>query len=206
MVFMLGNEGENVKASVRNFFLAILDLMPSQNLVSMFLSMLPLRYSDAKELFPEIVENKDLFEYLQKVFSLYVGDIIKVGPGLGQALCHLIDEFFKILSVPEKRALLTVLIGEDLGNLDRVFFKEKLDALMASLENSDLKDAVLKILKIFVEKNVSGIWKENIEDIPEEQLNLALDILYIYKIISEPNSYIRLYRDSYLKYLQEELR
>jgi len=194
---------------------ALLTLAPSRNLLIQFLDMLPMKLSEAKEIFNEIFKDSEMWEYLKEAFKIRVtkeGIVeLETYDNWAKSFLESIRVFLMAIADPKLRAILTVLYGKGakIPNLDREYFERKIEAVLG---DDELKPKLLKILHAFVSHHVSTIYMDDLKkesELSDDELDAALYVLELYKIIKPRDSYssrIELFSDTYLEYIKEYLR
>ncbi|MHA1609431.1 MAG: hypothetical protein ACTSUJ_05430 [Candidatus Njordarchaeales archaeon] len=193
---------------------ALLSLAPSRNLLIQFLDMLPMKLSEAREIFSEIFEDAEIWEYLKEAFKIKVTEegVVELENynNWVKDFLETIRKFLKAIADPKLRAILTILSNKHMKipNLDREYFERKIEVV---LEDEELKPKLFKVLRTFVAHDTSIIYIDDLKKesgLSDDELEVALYILELYKIIKPRESYssrLELFFDTYLDYIREYL-
>lgn len=200
----------SIKEDFKNLIKAIYALMPSRNMVSQLIMLLPLREENVEEFFPELTRDVEYWEMFKTALGLsksYSGNVEPSYTSIASALKSFIDKIFEVLSDEGVRAAVSSLLGELMPSVEREWLEVRIKAV---LKNPTISNVARKVLTLVAEslsvnlKELSS--KLNIE---ERELKQCIYVLSNLKLIEVSNENVSLpyrVRDKYVSYIKNLLR
>ncbi len=200
----------SVREDFKNLVRAIYALMPSRNMVSQLIMLLPLREEAIEELFPEVTEDVEYWEIFKAALGLEKGyneniDASSYGTIAG-ALREFISRIFEFLSDEKNRAAISSLLGELIPNAEREWLEVRVKAI---LKNPSIGNTAKKILMLLTEnpdiniKELSN--KLNLKEQEIKQCIYALSNLKLVEVNGENISLSYQVKDKYIPYIKKLL-
>jgi len=200
-----------VNEDLKTLIKAIYALLPSRNLISQLIMLLPLSEDAIQELFPEITEDVEYWETLGIALGLqkdYRGEITisYYYNTIAYALREFINRIFEILRDEKTRAAISALLGELVPNAEREWLEVR---IKAALKEPSIGAAAKKILMLLTESPSISI-KEipNKLNISEQELKHCIYVLRNLKLIEVSGENVSLpyhVRERYISYIKKLL-
>lgn len=201
----------SIKEHFKNLIRAIYALLPSRNMVSQLIMLLPLKEESVEELFPEITEDIEYWEMFKAALGLrsYEGNVETsyYGYAIANALKDFINRVFEILSNEGNRAAISSLLGELIPNAEREWLEVRVKSV---LENPSVSNVAKKVLMLLAENpNV------NIKELPtklkirEQDVENCLYVLSNLKLVEISGENISLpysVKSKHISYIKKLLR
>ena len=202
------NEGTtNLREQLRNLIEALLSLVPSRNLISQLIMLLPQDEDTLRSMYPELADRN--FRDFLKVgvgLSYYDGRVEYSGSSLSGVLRHFISQVFDVLNRPDVRAALSALTGITVPNVGEEWVRTRLETVSEEVG----EDVVRRTLKALIAAGYDYKSFEelrNATSLDEETLRKALLMMETYKLIEKPSNEdkYRLTSDarSYMEFISE---
>jgi len=202
------NEGAaNLREQLRNLIEALLSLVPSRNLISQLIMLLPQDEDTLRSMYPELADRN--FRDFLKVgvgLSYYDGRVEYSGSSLSGVLRHFISQVFDVLNRPDVRAALSALTGITVPNVGEEWVRTRLETVSEEVG----EDVVRRTLKALIAAGYDYKSFEelrNATSLDEETLRKALLMMETYKLIEKPSNEdkYRLTSDarSYMEFISE---
>ena len=185
----MSEERVDPKEEKKNLIKALEALLPSRNLISQLVMLLPLEHHRVKDMYPELVEDPDYWGILCTALGLnqieQKGEIIyqPFYGSLSSKLRTIIDSLFELVRDDTKRALLSSAIGCAVKNYEREWLDSRLETLLGE---ESISKPVRQILKVLCEKDLASLeeMKEKTE-LSEAEIERGVYILKEFKLIEE---------------------
>ena len=200
----------SVKEDFKNLIKAIYALLPSRNMVSQLIMLLPLREESVEELFPEVTEDVEYWEIFRTALGLhksYSGNIEASSYStIASALRDFINKVFEFLSDERNRAAISSLLGELVPNAEREWLEVRIKAV---LKNSLIGNTARKILMLLTETSSINVKELSSKlNIKEQEVKQCIYVLSNFKLIEVRGENVSLpYRvkDRYSSYIKKLL-
>jgi len=199
-----------INEDLKTLIKAIYALLPSRNLVSQLIMLLPLSEDAIQELYPEITEDVEYWETLSIALGLqkdYKGEIAtSYYNTIAYALREFINRIFEILRDEKTRAAISALLGELVPNAEREWLEVR---IKAALKEPSIGTVAKKILMLLTESP-----SITIKEIPsklnigEQELKHCIYVLRNLKLIEVSDENISLpyhVRERYIPYIKKLL-
>ena len=207
---MSESQKSSINEDFKNLIKAIYALLPSRNLVSQLVMLLPLSEETIQELFPELTKDVEYWEIFSTALGLYKnyrGEITTSSYNtIADALKAFISRIFEILRDEKNRAAISSLLGELVPNAEREWLEVRIKAV---LKNSSIGSIAKKILMLLTESH-----SINIKEVPsklnisEQELKQCIYILGSLKLIEISGENVSLpyhVRERYISYIKKML-
>ena len=207
---MSESQEASVKEDFKNLIKAIYALLPSRNMVSQLIMLLPLREEALEELFPEVTKDVEYWEIFKAALGLhksYSGDIEASSYStIAGALRKFIDRIFEFLSDEKNRAAISSLLGELVPNAEREWLEVRVKAV---LKNPSIGSLAKNVLMLLAENR-----SINIKELPsklnisEQELKQCIYVLQNLKLIEVSGENVSLpyrVRERYISYIKKLL-
>ena len=200
----------SVKEDFKNLVRAIYALMPSRNMVSQLIMLLPLREEALEELFPEVTEDVEYWEIFKAALGLrkdYNKNIDASSYGtMAGALKEFISRIFDFLSDAKNRAAISSLLGELIPNVEREWLEVRVKAI---LKNPSIGDTARKVLMLLTENPDTNIKelssKLNLKEQEIKRCIYALSNLKLVEVNGENISLSYQVKNKYIPYIKKLL-
>ncbi|HDI74700.1 MAG TPA: hypothetical protein ENF55_01950 [Thermoprotei archaeon] len=177
------------REEMENLVEALEVLLPSRNLISQLVMLLPLEHHRVRDMYPELVEDPDYWSLLCNALGLSrierKGEVV-YEPSYGSfssKLRTIIDSLFELIRDNTKRALLSSAVGRIVLNYEREWLDSRLEAL---LREENISKPVKKILRVLCEED--SALPEEIKkktELSDAELERALYVLKEFKLIEK---------------------
>ncbi len=181
---------------------SLLSLTPSRSRITQLLMLLPLSESEARELFPDIVEHDEMWELLRIVLGIEARDdkLVLSRNSLGSYIREFIENSFSILRDPSIRGNISAIVGSMISNPEREWIELRLKSVVS---DEELGNVVKKILALLADVDYLDIAEiEGKVQANKSQIRRALYVLSILKIIDLTNGKAGIYPNIRRNYLQ----
>lgn len=202
----------SIKEDLKTLIKAIYALMPSRNIVSQLIMLLPLREENIEELFPEAIEDIEYWDIFRTGLGLsksYRGDIeVYSYSTLAGILKDFINRVFEVLRDERSRAAISSLLGEIVPNMEREWLDVRVKAV---LRNPAISNVAKKILMLLVEtQNVNIKELSRKLNISENDVKQCIYVLRNLKLIDISGDNVSLslpygIRERYISYIKKLL-
>ena len=177
------------RKELENLVEAFEALLPSRNLVSQLIMLLPLEYDRIMDMYPELTEDHDYWNMLCNTLGLSSREeggriIYSVSKdSLAMQILLTINFLFNFTRNDTSRALLSTLIGRIVPNYERIWLDARLKAL---LNEEKISGPIRKILKVLLESE--AISPKDLKEktgLKDAEIERAVYILKEFKIVEE---------------------
>lgn len=207
----MGEQREvSVKEDFKSLIRMVYALLPSRNMVSHLIMLLPLKEETIKELFPEVIEDVEYWEIFKKALGLqrsyYSGNIEAAYNTIASALRDFINKIFEFLSDEGNRAAISSLLGELVPNAEREWLEVRIKSV---LKNPSIGSTARKILMLLTETSSINVKELSSKlNIKEQEVKQCIYVLSNFKLIEVSGENVSLpYRvkDRYSSYIKKLL-
>jgi len=200
----------SVKEDFKNLIKAIYALLPSRNMVSQLIMLLPLREESIEELFPEVIKDVEYWEIFRTALGLhksYSGNIEASSYStIAGALREFINRIFEFLSDERNRAAISSLLGELVPNAEREWLEVRIKAV---LKNPSIGSTAKKILMLLTGNQSINVKELSSKlNIGEQEVKQCIYTLWNLKLIEISGENISMpYRvkNRYISYIKKLL-
>jgi len=207
---MSESQKSTVNEDFKNLIKAVYALLPSRNLVSQLIMLLPLSEETIRELFPEITKDIEYWETLGAALGLYKnyrGEITVSSDGtIAYALKVFINRIFESLRDEKTRVVISYLLQEPILNAEREWLEVRIKAVLKDPSIGSIAKEVLMLL--------TEVQSINIKEIPsklninEPELKQSIYVLRNLKLIEANGENISLpyyVREKHISYIKKLL-
>ncbi len=193
---MSGRECPLGSSEARKLMEAVLGILPSSSRLTQLLLLLPMGEDEARDVFPEFLEDVELWESLRVTLGIDVGadGVLRLRENsLGYAIRRFIEDIFELLRDPLLRTALYALVGFSFENPEFAWVRIRAERV--------LSDTTLgryaRVILLYLLSNEKARIDELLEAtrIDREAVENTIYLLQRYKLVKVEGEVVRLEED-----------